>query len=68
MIDDHRTRRVAHESDDRQIGGWRVVVSAWAFVLLSFCCCSPGSSAVGVPSAPTTIRSRHLAAAVIPAA
>jgi hypothetical protein len=57
-------RAGAHESDDRQIGGWQVVASAWA-LLLFFLLLLAGVSAVACPRADTHPQ-RHLASAVIP--
>jgi|SRR5271165_5604019 len=51
-------------SEDRQIGGWRVVVSAWGLVLL-FLLLLAGVSAVACPRSDHQLH-RHLAAAVIP--
>ena len=57
-------REGADESDDRQIGGWRVVASAWALVLL-FLLLLAGVSAVACPRADSHAQ-LHLASAVIP--
>lgn len=57
-------REGADESDDRQIGGWRVVASAWALVLL-FLLLLAGVSAVACPRADSHAQ-RRLASAVIP--
>ena len=63
MIDAIERER-APERDDRQIGGWQVVASAWA-VLLLFLLLLAGVSAVACPPAETHPH-RHLAAAAIP--
>ncbi len=55
-------REGAGDSDDRQIGGWRVVAAAWALLLL-FLVLLAGVSAVACPRADTH---PHLASAVIP--
>jgi hypothetical protein len=57
-------REPAQPTDDRQIGGWRVVAAAWAVVLL-FLLLLAGVSAVACPRADTHPQ-RHLASAVIP--
>ena len=57
-------REGAHDSDDRQIGGWRVVVSAWVMLLL-FLLLFAGVNAVACTRADTHPQ-RHLASAVIP--
>jgi hypothetical protein len=54
----------AQPTDDRQIGGWRVVAAAWALLLL-FLLLLAGVSAVACPRADTHPQ-RHLASAVIP--
>jgi hypothetical protein len=54
----------AHESDDRQIGGWQVVAAAWALLLL-FLLLLAGVSAVACTRADSHPQ-RHLASAVIP--
>jgi hypothetical protein len=54
----------AHDSGDRQIGGWRVVAAAWA-LLLFFLLLLAGVSAVACTRADSHPQ-RHLASAVIP--
>ncbi|HEX4617190.1 MAG TPA: hypothetical protein VH230_14885 [Stellaceae bacterium] len=63
MIDAIELER-AQPTEDRQIGGWRVVAGAWA-VLLFFLLLLAGVSAVACPRADARPH-RHLAAAVIP--
>jgi len=62
MIDSIEPRG-GHENPDRQIGGWQVVVSAWALVLL-FCFLLAGVSAVACTR--TSPPPHRLARAVIP--
>ena len=57
-------REPAQPTDDRQIGGWRVVAAAWALLLL-FLLLLAGVSAVACTRADTHPQ-RHLASAVIP--
>ena len=57
-------REGAHERDDRQIGGWQVVVAAWA-LLLVFLLLLAGVSAVACTRADSHLQ-QHLASAVIP--
>jgi hypothetical protein len=57
-------REGAHESDDRQIGSWRVVAAALV-VLLFFLLLLAGVSAVACTRADSHPQ-RHLASAVIP--
>jgi hypothetical protein len=54
-----------HEGNDRQIGGWQVVVSAWALVLL-FLFLLAGVSAVACTRSASPSHNHHLARAVIP--
>jgi hypothetical protein len=54
----------AQPTDDRQIGGWRVVAAAWALLLL-FLLLLAGVSAVACPRADSHSH-RHLVSAVIP--
>jgi hypothetical protein len=63
MIDTIERDR-AYDGVDRQIGGWRVVVSAWGLVLL-FLLLFAGVSAVACPRSDHPSH-RHLAAAAIP--
>jgi hypothetical protein len=63
MIDAIERER-AQPADDRQIGGWRVIASAWALVLLFFLLLA-GVSAVACTRADSHPQ-RHLASAVIP--
>jgi hypothetical protein len=57
-------RELEQPADDRQIGGWRVVASAWALVVL-FLLLLAGVSAVACTRADPHPQ-RHLASAVIP--
>ena len=57
-------RGEAQQSDDRQIGGWRVVASAWALLLLLVLLFA-GVNAVACPRTDSHPK-RHLASAVIP--
>ena len=63
MIDAIERER-AQPADNCQIGGWRVVASAWALVVL-FLLLLAGVSAVACTRAETHPQ-RHLASAVIP--
>jgi hypothetical protein len=63
MIDAIELERT-QPTDDRQIGGWRVVAAAWA-LLLVFLLLLAGVSAVACPRADSHPR-QHLASAVIP--
>jgi hypothetical protein len=54
----------AHDSVDRQVGGWRGVVSAWGLLLL-FLLLLAGVSAVACPRSEPQPH-RHLAAVTIP--
>ena len=57
-------RELAQPADDREIGRWRDIASAWVLVLF-FLLLLAGVSAVACPRADTRPQ-RHLASAVIP--
>ena len=57
-------RELAQPADDRQIGGWRVVASAWALVAL-FLLLLAGVSAVACTRGDSHPQ-RHVVSAVIP--
>ncbi len=63
MIDDVE-RRLGQENDDRQVGSWRVVLSAWALVLL-FVFVLAGAQALACRRGGSHSQA-HLAGAVIP--
>ena len=63
MIDDPERRR-SLESDDRQVGSWRSVLSAWALVLLCFLLLAGAESMASWRGGSHT--QAHLAGAVIP--
>jgi len=63
MIDAIERDRM-HDGVDRQIGGWRVVASAWGLLLLLLLLFA-GVSAVACPRSEAKLH-RHLAAAAIP--
>jgi hypothetical protein len=63
MVGDVERRR-GRESDDRQVGSWRIVLSAWALVLLLMFLLA-GTEAMASRHGGSHARA-HLAGAVIP--